>query len=128
MAMTKREKYETARARVKKYAENGEIPERDADAILRWAAAYDDDELLETPGDVDTNQWGESRTPSTLRNWLLAVSAFARDLDGSILDASAHDLNVVAKRMYNGDATSVNKPSSKGGGRSSTFTIWMEIN
>jgi integrase len=115
MAQSKREKYTRARTHVRDLATEGEITDEDADTILTWCAAYDDENATVTPTDTDheTNRWGTTRAPSTLRQWLTSVTAFARDLDGSILDATTDDLNHVAQRMYDGTAVSVTKPMSK---------------
>jgi len=130
MAQTKREIYERKRAYLQELADareaatNGEVPEckdypfvaqKDAQVALEWCDGYDDENAITSPNDADSdaNRWGSTRAPSTLRQWLISVIAFARDLDGSILEASGDDLNQVAQRMYEGEAASVTKPLSK---------------
>ena len=130
MAQSKREKYERKRAHIRELADaheqaaKGEVPASkdwpfmlpdEADEILRWCDGYDEENAVVTPNDADSeeNRWGSTRKPSTLHSWLAGVSCFARDLDGSILDASAKDLNQVAQRLYEGDAQSVSKGLSK---------------
>jgi len=115
MAQTKREKYESEREAVKDLAASGQIAEEDAAEMLRWCDGYDPENAITTPtnADDDSNRWGETRAPTTLRQWLVSVSAFARDLDESILDADADDLNRVAQRLYEGKAASTTKPQSK---------------
>jgi len=115
MAQSKREHYESERETVKQLAEDGEIAQADADELLRWCDGYDPEKATVTPenADDDANRWGETRKPATLRQWLRSVSAFARDLDGLILEADANELNQVAQRLYEGKAVSTSKPLSK---------------
>jgi len=115
MAQSKREHYESERRTVRRLVESGEIEERDADEILSWADGYDPEKATHTPenADDDANRWGETRAPATLRQWIRSISGFSRDLDGSVLDADADDLNEVAQRMYEGRAAGVTKPLSK---------------
>ncbi|TKX54125.1 hypothetical protein, partial [Halorubrum sp. SP9] len=70
---------------------------------------------MTTPNDADSdaNRWGTTRAPTTLRQWIISLTAFSRDLDGSLLDATERELNEVAQRMYDGDAVSVTKSLSK---------------
>ena len=120
MAQSKRERYESKRSHVRELAENGEIAQSDAEEILLWCDGYDGEKATQTPTDAgdDANRWGETRAPSTLRQWLQSVSDIARDLDGSIQEATADELNQVAQRMYEGEAVSVTKPLSKNSVRS----------
>ncbi|MEF8975571.1 MAG: tyrosine-type recombinase/integrase [Halapricum sp.] len=115
MAQTKREKYVQERQAIRDLAENGEIAQQDADELLRWCDGYDPEKATQTPdnADDDANRWGKTRKPSTLRQWLRSVATFARDLDGSLLEADADDFNTVAQRLYEGKAASVSKPLSK---------------
>lgn len=115
MAQSKRERYVSERDTLRDLAESGEIAHGDCEEILGWCDGYDPETATATPehADDDANRWGETRAPSTLRQWLRSISAFCRDLDGSVLDADADDLNHVAQRMYEGKAASVSKPLSK---------------
>lgn len=97
------------------HADHNLIRPADANILLGWCDGYDDEIAVTTPTDADhdTNRWGTTRATTTLRQWLVSVTAFARDLDGSLLDATTDDLNAVAQRMYEGTAVSVTKPLSK---------------
>jgi integrase len=101
-------------------AERGLLRPEDATDILEWCDGYDGEKATVTPTDADheTNRWGTTRSPTTLRQWLLSATAFACDLDGSLLEASTDELNQVAQRMYEGTAVSVTKPLSKNSVRS----------
>lgn len=125
MAQSKREAYESERRRIRHISglepnpdsddPTGLIDEQDAEAILELCDAYDAENTVVTPNDADSeeNRWGTERAPATLRQWAVSLTGFARDLDGSLVDASADDLNRVAQRMYDGEAASVTKPLSK---------------
>lgn len=143
MAQSKREQYERTRADIREranrydrlrdhlieaadrhgqpredyleHADRGLLRSEDATALLKWCDGYDNEKATETPTDAshDTNRWGETRAPTTLRQWLVSGMQFARDLDGPLLDADADDLNAVAQRMYEGTAVPVTKPLSK---------------
>ncbi|MHB9286617.1 tyrosine-type recombinase/integrase [Halobacteriales archaeon Cl-PHB] len=120
MAQTKRERYENERDHVQKLADRGEIAQETADELLAWCDGYDPEKATSTPTDADdeANRWGDTRKPTTLRQWLRSTTSFARDLDKSLLEASTDDLNQVAQRMYEGEAITVNKPLSKSSVRS----------
>lgn len=115
MAQTKREQYESNRRHVRELADKGEIEQVEADAILEWCDAYDPEKVTVTPNDADheSNRWGDSRSPATLRQWIVSVTAYARDFDGSLLEATTYDINQISQRMYDGEAVSVTKPLSK---------------
>lgn len=109
MAQSKREQYKRTRAHVEELADEGEIDPDDADLLLRWCDAYDPDNATENPPatDDDSNRWGDERKPSTLRQWLTSVSAYARTLDAPLADATADDLNEASQSMFDGDAPTV---------------------
>lgn len=111
MAQSKRERYESQRRWLHDLVEQGEIAEADADAILELCDAYDAENVVATPN--DSSRWGDERAPSTLRQWIVSIAGFARDLDKPIVDASAYELNQVAQRMYDGEAVHVTKPLSR---------------
>ena len=56
----------------------------DADLLLDWCDGYDGEKATSTPTDADheTNRWGGTRAPATLRQWLVSLTGFARDIDG----------------------------------------------
>lgn len=120
MAQSKRETYERKREHVKELVADGELNKRDADSLLEWCDAYDPENATTTPNDADSdaNRWGSTRQPSTLRAWLLAVTPFIKEVDGSIRDASADELNEAAQRMYDGESDAVQKALSKNSIRS----------
>lgn len=115
MALSKRERYESHRESVREMAETGELLTRDVEVMLEWCDGYDPEKATATPRDADheKNRWGDTRSPSTLRQWLVSATAFARTVDGSILDATTDELNEAAQRMYTGEAECVNKSMSK---------------
>ena len=115
MAQTKREQYERNREHLRELMESGEVNRQDGEAILEWCDGYDEENAVTTPNDADSdaNRWGTTRAPTTLRQWIISLTAFSRDLDGSLLDATERELNEVAQRMYDGEAVSVTKPLSK---------------
>lgn len=115
MAQSKREQYKSTRNHVRELAKEGAINATDADIILEWCDGYDDEKATVTPTDADheSNRWGETRAPSTLRQWLVSTTGFARDIDGSLLDATSDEFNQTAQRMYEGEAASASKPLSK---------------
>lgn len=81
----------------------GELAEGDAGAILDWCDAYDGEKATATPnGDgeyVGDDRWGNSRAPTTLRQWLISASMYAREVEGSVLDATAGQFNDVSQAM-----------------------------
>lgn len=115
MAQSKRENYESERRHLEELVEQGEVAERDAEAILDLCDAYDAENTVATPNDADSdqNRWGSERAPATLRQWLVSLAGFARDLDGALVDATPDELNIVAQRMYDGEAATVTKALSK---------------
>jgi integrase len=130
MAQSKREQYERTREQIRELADAhetataGDVPENkdwpyiypaDAEEMLQWCDGYDPEKAIATPTDADheNNRWGETRAPSTLRQWLRSVMDFARDMDKPLSEASADDFNQSAQRMYNGTAATVTKPLSK---------------
>lgn len=135
MAQTKREQYERERAKIREWGEAdeaaaaGERPEtsnwpfvelEDAQAILEWCAAYDgEDATVTTNGNGADDRWGKSRAPTTLRQWANAVSSFAREVDGSLLEATTDELNAAAQRMKDGTAVAISARSRRNGGLSS---------
>lgn len=134
MAQTKRENYLRERAKIEEWAEahrvaaSGNVPGNrnwpfvepdDAEAILRWCSAYDgEDATVTTKGNGADDRWGKSRAPTTLRQWAYAVSSFAREVDGSLLEATTDELNAAAQRMKDGTAVAISDRSRKNGGLS----------
>lgn len=126
MAQSKREQYERKRTHIKELAGPwvAWIDPDDADAILAWLDAYDEEKAIATPngnGDgeyVGDERWGKTRAPSTLRQWAIAVTCFAREVDGSIFDASTDDLNEVSQAMYDGTASVLSDRARSNGGMS----------
>lgn len=124
MAQSKREQYERKRAHIRELAEGGEIQEDDADAILTWLDAYDDEKATATPNSngndeyIGDDRWGTSRAPSTLRQWAIGVSTYARELNGSIFDATTEDLNQTSQDFYDGDAEVLSTRAKNTGGLS----------
>lgn len=107
MAQSNREKYERQRAKVQEHAEQGVIDSRDAQAILEWAASFDPKDATTKPERTDTRpengrRWGNTRKPSTLRRWVIAIDYYAQAANGSILDATADELNQISQDMSDG--------------------------
>lgn len=106
MAQTKREKYERKREHLRELEAEGEIDPEDLDAILEWGDAYDGEKATATPNGngeyVGDNRWGKSRSPSTLRQWTLNAGMYAQRADGSILDATADELNQISQDIKDG--------------------------
>lgn len=115
MAQSKREIYERKRQHVRELADEGEISHEIADIMLEWCDGYDSENTAVSPTDADSeaNRWGETRASATLRQWLLSVVAFAREVDAPLPQASSDELNRAAQAMYNGSAGCVTKPLSK---------------
>lgn len=112
MAQTKREMYEQARTKVQENAEEGLLAQRDADAILEWSASFDPKDATTKPERTDKRpdngrRWGDTRSPSTLRQWVITLDYYARAVDGSILDATADELNQISQAMSEGSLPSV---------------------
>jgi len=130
MAQTKREQYERTREQIRELAQAHEtaaaanVPEsknwpyiypQDAEELLKWCDGYDAENAVENPTDADheNNRWGETRKPSTLRQWLRSCMDFARDMDRPLHEATAHEFNQVAQRLYDGTAATATKPLSQ---------------
>jgi len=105
MAQTKREQYERKREHTKELADQGEITSGELDALLTWVDSYDPEKAILTPSeDSGVDRWGDSRQPTTLRQWLLSVVQYARVLDTPVTEATAHDFNRVSQSLYDGTA------------------------
>lgn len=107
MAQTKREVYEHQRQRIREQREEGLIEPQDAQAILEWASAFDPKDATNKPERTDLrpdsgNRWGDSREPATLRQWLVSCEYYARAVDGSLIEATADELNQVSQDMIEG--------------------------
>lgn len=87
------------------------IEPKDVDAILEWCDAYDPENATTRPtnADADENRWGETRSASTLTQWLNSTGMYARDLNGSLLDTTANELNQSSQNMYDGQSPAVQK-------------------
>lgn len=124
MAQSKREQYERKRGHIQELVDEGEIEEGDGDAILSWLDAYDEEKATATPNSngndeyVGDDRWGKSRAASTLRQWAIAVSSYARELDGSIFDATTDDLNHISQDFYDGEAEVLSARAKNNGGLS----------
>ena len=115
MAQTKREAYERKRAHLRELMEAGEVSKDDGEEILEWCDGYDEENAITTPrnADSDANRWGSTREPTTLRQWIISLTVYSRNLDGSLLEATERELNEVSQRMYEGEANGVTKSLSK---------------
>jgi integrase len=117
MAQTKREAYERRREYIRELAADSTIATEDAEAILEWGDAYDGEKATATPnanGDyVGDDRWGNSRAPSTLRQWMVALTMYAERVDGTLLDATSDHLNRISQEMKDGDGVSKSTISTR---------------
>lgn len=97
---TPRLQYEQSRSRLERYAENGEISDRDAELILEYANAYDADNIT-TP-----KPEGEShKTLSTLRSYVNDLNRVARHTE--LATATGEDINQAMQAFLDGSAEGV---------------------
>lgn len=127
MTQSKRERYERKREQIKELAEAYELAAKgkhpgtdnwpfihpeDAEAILAWCDAYDNEKAVVTPDNNGGDRWGDSRAVSTLKAWATSISEYSRELGEPMIDASTEELNEIAQSMYVGTA----KTTTKDGG------------
>lgn len=104
MATTLRDKLDNEEQRIKRLADDGDIPVHCADALLELGVALDGDKVRHTLRDVDGNV--VEFTPQSVRNTLQNLRITAVDYDIDLTVTTAEEINDAMAAMHDDEGKS----------------------